>query len=525
MRPCVWPVTEIDEPNSILERPNMSIIKNAPALSMQSTVNAAYTGFDGQFIAGKWRPGSAAGSLADHDPYTGKVIAEIAMADVADLDAAFASAASAQRGWRATSPADRTALLMRVADIMEVRHAEIVGWLIRESGSTRIKAEIEWQSARNGFVEAATLPFHVAGAILPSYEVGKENRVYRHALGVVGVISPWNFPFYLSIRTIAPAIALGNSVVVKPAEDTPITGGLLIAKLFEEAGLPAGVLNVLVGTADVLGDAFASHPTPKFISFTGSTRVGKHVGALAMQGAALKRVALELGGNAPFVVLDDADLEQAVHAAVVSRFLHAGQICMSTNRIIVDAKLYDAFIERFVARVKALKVGDPNDPQTVIGPVISQKQLTGIVARITQAKSAGTRLAAGGQALGLVLPPHVFVDVANDSPLAQSEIFGPVAPIIKARDEAEALAFANATEYGLSSAVFSRDEGRALAFAQRIDAGMTHINDISVNDDPNTMFGGEKNSGLGRFGGEWIVAELTADHWISVQHTPRAYPF
>lgn len=499
--------------------------KTLPARSTQSAANASYTDFSGQFIGGKWRPGRAAGSLADRDPYTGKIIADISMANTADLDAAFASAAGAQRGWKETSPADRMALLMRVATIMDARHAEIVGWLIRESGSTRMKAEIEWQSARNGFVEAATLPFHVAGAILPSYEAGKENRVYRHALGVVGVISPWNFPLYLSVRTIAPAIALGNSVVVKPAEDTPITGGLLIAKLFEEAGLPAGVLNVVVGNPDEIGDAFTTHPIPKFISFTGSTRVGKHVGALAMQGAALKRVALELGGNAPFVVLDDADLDQAIHAAIVSRFLHAGQICMSTNRIIVDAKLYDAFIEGFVARVKALKIGDPNDPGTVIGPVISQKQLDGIVARISQARAAGTRQLVGGEAQGLVLPPHVFVDVANDSPLAQSEIFGPVAPIIKAHDETEALVFANATEYGLSSAVFSRDEGRALAFAQRIDAGMTHINDITINDDPNTMFGGEKNSGLGRFGGEWIVAELTSDHWISVQHTPRFYPF
>jgi aldehyde dehydrogenase (NAD+) len=504
----------------------MSVLTlSAPASRTPEAANAPYSGFDGQFIGGKWCPGSAAASLTDRDPYTGEVLTEISLATVADLDAAFASAAGAQRAWAATSPAERAALLMRVTAIMDARHAEIVGWLIHESGSTRMKAELEWQSTRNGIVEAATYPLGVAGRILPSYEAGKENRVYRRALGVVGVISPWNFPLYLSIRTIAPAIALGNAVVVKPAEDTPITGGLLIAKLFEEAGLPPGILNVVVGLPAVIGDAFTTHPTPKFISFTGSTRVGKHVGALAMQGTALKRVALELGGNAPFVVLDDADLEQAVHAAVVGRFLHVGQICMSTNRIIVDATLYDAFIERFVERVKALRVGDPDDPKTVIGPVINQKQLAGIEARITRAREAGSRLVVGGEAQGLVLPPHVFVDVSNDSPLAQGEIFGPVAPIIRARDEAQALEFANATEYGLSSAVFSRDEGRALAFAQRIDAGMTHINDISINDDPNTMFGGEKNSGLGRFGGEWIVTELTADHWISVQHTPRGYPF
>jgi aldehyde dehydrogenase (NAD+) len=498
---------------------------SAPLARASAAATPPYGGFDGQYIGGTWRPGRGIGSLADHNPYSGEVIAEISLASLADLDAAYASALGAQRAWAETLAAQRAAVLMRVAALMDVRHEEIVRLLIRESGSTRTKAELEWQFTRNGIVEAATYPLQVAGRILPSYEAGKENRVYRRALGVVGVISPWNFPLYLSIRTVAPAIALGNAVVLKPAEDTPITGGLLIAKLFEEAGLPQGVLNVVVGMPDVIGDAFTAHPTPKFISFTGSTAVGKHVGANAMQSTALKRLALELGGNAPFVVLDDADLEHAVHAAVVSRFLHVGQICMSTNRIIVDATLYDAFVERFVERVRALRVGDPDDSATVIGPVINAKQLAGIVARIAAARTNGDRLLLGGDAQGLVLPPHVFVDVANDSPLAQGEIFGPVAPIIKARDEAQALEFANATEYGLSSAVFSRDEGRALAFAQRIDAGMTHINDISVNDDPNTMFGGEKNSGLGRFGGEWIVAELTADHWISVQHTPAAYPF
>ncbi len=484
-----------------------------------------YATFDGQFIGGQWRAGVGDGALADHDPFSGEVVAEIALAGVADVDAAYASAAGAQGAWAATSPVERAALLMRVAAIIAARRNEIVDWLVHEAGSTRIKAQAEWQSSHYACVEAARYPLQVNGRILPSYEAGKENRVYRRALGVVAVISPWNFPLYLSMRTIAPAIALGNAVVVKPAPDTPVTGGLLIAKLFEEAGVPSGVLNVVVGQDDVIGDAVTTHPTPKLISFTGSTRVGKQIGARAMQSSMLKRVALELGGNAPFVVLDDADIEQAVHAAVVGRFLHCGQICMSTNRIIVDAKLYDAFVDRFVERVRRLRVGDPDDPATVIGPLINRKQLDGLIARIAEAKQAGTRLAIGGEAQGLVLPPHVFVDVANASALAQSELFGPVAPIIKARDEAQALEFANATDYGLSSAVFSRDEGRALAFAQGIDAGMTHINDISVNDDPNTMFGGEKNSGLGRFGGEWIIAELTADHWISVQHSPRQYPF
>jgi aldehyde dehydrogenase (NAD+) len=408
---------------------------------------------------------------------------------------------------------------------MDQRREEIVSWLIKESGSTRIKANMEWEAVRGAMLSAVQLTSRVQGRILSVDIAGKESRVYRTPIGVVGVISPWNWPMHLTHRSVAPALALGNAVVIKPADDTPVTGGLLLARIYEEAGLPAGLLNVVIGDVADIGDAFTLHPIPKFISFTGSTRVGKHIGELAMSGPHLKHVGLELGGNAPFVVLDDADLDQAVRAAVFGRFLHQGQICMSTNRIIVDAKLYDRFVEAFVAHVETLKYGDPDAIDTAIGPLINQRQLDGLVSNINNAKAAGFRQRAGAAAQGLVLPPHVFVDVDNDSTFAQSELFGPVAPIIKARDEADALRMANNTQYGLSSAVFTGDEGRGLRFALQVEAGMTHINDISVNDDPNNMFGGEKNSGLGRFNSDWIVAEFTRDHWISVQHIPRKYPF
>ena len=304
-----------------------------------------------------------------------------------------------------------------------------------------------------------------------------------------------------------------------------MTGGLLLASLYEEAGLPPGLLNVVIGDVADIGDAFTLHPVPKFISFTGSTRVGRHIGELAMRGSRLKRVGLELGGNAPVVVLDDADLDLAVHAAVFGRYLHQGQICMSSNRIIVDASIYDAFVERFVAHVKTLKHGDPDAPDTTIGPIINQRQLDGMLGRIANACAAGARLVLGGEPQGLVLPPHVFVDVDNDSELAQSELFGPIALILEAQDEADALRMANQTDSGLSSAVFTRDEGRGLRFALQVEAGMTHVNDSSVNDSAHVMFGGEKNSGIGRFNGEWIVAEFTRDHSITVQHTARRYPF
>ena len=359
----------------------------------------------------------------------------------------------------------------------------------------------------------------------PLDEPGKESFAYRQPLGVIGVISPWNFPMYLSHRSIAPALALGNAVVVKPAKDTPVTGALLIAKIYEEAGLPSGLLNVVIGPVTQIGDEFTLHPVPRLISFTGSTRVGRQIGQLAMTGPSMKRVALELGGNAPLVVLGDADVEYAAHAAVVGRFLHQGQICMSTNRIIDDAKIYNEFIEQFVARAKVLKFGDPKDPSVSIGPIINQKQLKSHLDHIAGARAAGARQVVGGDPQGQVLPPHVFIDVTNQMQVAQDETFGPIAPIIKVNGDEEALRVANDTQYGLSSAVFTRDRERGMKFALGIQAGMTHINDHTVDDTPTGPFGGEKNSGLGRFGGEWILHEFTRDHWITARNERAVYPF
>jgi aldehyde dehydrogenase (NAD+) len=283
---------------------------------------------------------------------------------------------------------------------------------------------------------------------------------------------------------------------------------------------------VVIGASSEIGDAFSQHPLASFVSFTGSTAVGRHVASLAISsGPLIKKVALELGGNSPFVVLDDADLEQAVPSAIFSRFLHQGQICMSSNRLIIDARLYDEFCDRFTAHAKTLKHGNPSDPDTVIGPIINPSQLKRMMGFMNQARKEGARQVLGGEPQGLVLPPQVFVDVTNDMAIARNETFGPVAPLIKVNGDAEALRVANDTEYGLSSAVFSGNEARATRFALGIEAGMTHINDSSVDDQPNSPFGGEKNSGLGRYGGEWIMEEFTRVHWITAQRTPRAYPF
>ncbi|HEY8328607.1 MAG TPA: aldehyde dehydrogenase family protein [Rhodanobacter sp.] len=484
-----------------------------------------YGGFDTQPIGGTWRSGRSTRHSTDIDPYTGKTLVTIPLATTQDVDDAYQAAAAAQPGWAAAAPAERARVMHNAVRIFDERREEIISWLIHESGSTRVKANIEWDSARAVTLEAASFPYRVAGRILTSDIPGKENRVYRRALGVIGIISPWNFPMHLTQRSLAPALALGNAVVVKPASDTPVSGGLLLAKIFEEAGLPPGVLSVTVGAGSEIGDYFVAHPQPRLISFTGSTAVGQGIGRIASSGTHLKRVALELGGNSPFVVLDDADVDQAVRAAVFGRFLHQGQICMSVNRIIVDAKLHDAFVERFVARVRELKVGDPDHIATAIGPIIDAAQLHGIVEKIALAKQQGATQLLGGEADGLLLPPHVFVDVPADSSLFRDESFGPIVPIVRAKDETDALRLANATDYGLSSAVFCGDIDRGVRFAQGIEAGMTHVNDMSVNDEPHAPFGGEKNSGIGRFGGEWIIDEFTSAHWISVQHTPRSYPF
>lgn len=490
-----------------------------------TSTSLRYSNFHLQPIAGQWRTGSADKTLRVTNPFDETLLLEIHQANCDDLDAAFHEAARAQPQWAALGPSARAAVLHEVVAVFERRREEIINWIIHESGSTRLKAQLEWAAARAIALESASFPSRVHGRIVESNVPGKESRVYRSALGVVGVISPWNFPLHLTQRSIAPALALGNAVVVKPSSDTPVCGGLLLARIFEEAGLPKGVLSVVVGAGKEIGNAFVEHSVPSLITFTGSTPVGRGIGRIASGGKHLKHVALELGGNSPFVVLADADLEQAVNAAVFGKFLHQGQICMAVNRIIVDNSLYDNFATRFVERVKGLVIGDPNSPETVIGPVINSHQLKGLQEKIALARSEGAKPLYEGGANGNLLAPHIYGEVTVEMDLACNEIFGPLVGLIRARDEEHALELANASEFGLSSAVFSKNIERAVNFARQVRAGMSHINDMPVNDEANAPFGGEKNSGLGRFNGDWVIEEFTRDHWISVQHSPRRYPF
>ncbi|MEK5757893.1 aldehyde dehydrogenase family protein [Acinetobacter variabilis] len=476
----------------------------------------AYQNLDQQFIAGQWQPGRSQKMIQNLNPYTQDTIFTLQAASTADVDAAYAAADKAFQQGAIKSVELRQQILQKLQQVIQARQGEIIDWLILESGSTRFKAGLEVGAALSIIQESQKFPEQIKTEQLESKDPQRKSLLLRKPLGVIGVISPWNFPFHLSMRSVATAIACGNSVVLKPASDTPVTGGTLLGKLFEEAGLPAGVLNVISGAGSEIGDYFVEHPIPKMISFTGSTEVGQNVGSKALASPRIKRLALELGGNAPLVILDDADLELAVELTIMGRFMHQGQICMSTNRVIVDASIHDAYVEKLLERVKTVAVGDPNLEETIIGPIINQSQIKKHQQIIQSAKEQGAELVYEGGIEGNLVYPHIFTGVASESPLAQEESFGPILPVLKARDEAHALKLANDTRFGLSSAVCTSNIERGISFTEQLDIGMTHINGISVADQANAPFGGEKNSGLGRFNGRWIFEEFTRTHWLTV---------
>lgn len=482
-----------------------------------------YTDLNKQFIAGEWFDGSEGHEVENLNPYDESVINVFKGASTDEVDRAFTVAKEASKSWSKSYPLERQQVMLKAADILKQRKEEIIEWITKEVGGTYLKGEIEYNQTYNMLIEAASFPMWMHGYTIPSLTPGKQTLVYRKALGVIAMISPWNFPLYLSMRTVAPALALGNSVVMKPASQSPVTGGTFIAKLFEEAGLPAGVLNVVVGKSSVIGDHFTANPVSRLISFTGSTPVGKGIGKIGGEG--LKKLALELGGNNPFIILEDADIDRAVDSTIFGRFMHQGQICMSTNRILVHESIYDQFKEKFVERAKALPYGDPADKKTVVGPLIDNKAAKRVVDLVQRTVDAGAKLEIGGKAEGNVVLPTVLSGVTKDMPIFQEEVFGPAVGLIKFKDDAEAIELANATEFGLSGALHTKDLQRGIRIAKQIETGMIHINDQSVNDEPNTPFGGEKDSGVGRFGGQWILEELTTLQWISYQDEYRDYPF
>ncbi len=474
-----------------------------------------------QYIDGVWREGTSKKTVTSTNPYTNEEHVSFQAASMEDIDEAFESAEKAQKEWAKTNPFEKHEIMRKAADLLEERQEEIVEILIEDSGSTLAKAQQETDLTINIIRLAERMPFEMETISNTSMIPGKKNHMHRKPLGVVGVIGPFNYPLYLAMRSVAPALATGNAVVLKGAGQTPVAGGTFIAKLFEEAGLPKGVLHYVAPKSSEIGDGFYAHEIPELISFTGSTAVGKEIGKAA--GENVSETILELGGNNPMVVLDDADIERAVQGGIFGSYFHSGQICMAVNRIIVDESIIDDFSSQLVEAAKKVKAGNPNEEDTIVGPLITSEEADRIEESVQKAKEEGAEVLLESERDGNVISP-IVVKGTNETYTATEEMFGPIVTVIPAKDEEEAIKLANDVEEGLTSAVYSKDLKRAQEVADQIKAGMTHINDQSVNDEPYIAFGGEKASGIGRFGREHSLDTFTTWKWVSIQEEPREYP-
>nr|WP_236789329.1 benzaldehyde dehydrogenase [Amycolatopsis sp. GM8] len=475
------------------------------------------------WVDGQWRPG-AGGHHAIVSPSTGEQLGKIGFASPADVDAAAESAMIAQREWAARSYEDRAAVLRRAGDIWNAQSAEIVEWLQRESGSATAKAEHEVATAAQECYEAAALAAVPYGEVLRSTEP-RLSFSRRVPVGLVAVIAPFNAPIVLSIRAVAPALALGNAVLLKPDSRTSVSGGVTLAAVFEEAGLPKGLLQLLPGRGVDVGERLITTPHTRVVAFTGSTGVGRRVGELAAHH--LKRAHLELGGNNALIVLDDADLAHAPGVGAMGSFIHQGQICMVTGRQLVHESIADEYATRLAERAQALVVGDPAGSQPVqLGPIIDQKQLHSIDSIVRDTVAAGAQLKAGGTFDGLFYRPTVLDHVTPEHRAFREEIFGPVAPITRFATLDEAVELACDTEYGLSLGILTGNVMRGLALADRIPSGNVHINDQTVNDEVPVPFGGVGASGTGsRHGGHQANLEaFTELQWVTARGELPRYP-
>jgi benzaldehyde dehydrogenase (NAD) len=478
--------------------------------------------WQGKVFTGTW-VAPAGGDAPVVEPATGQELARIGIANAADVAASAATAAEAQRAWAATPFQERAAVLRRAAALWRTEAEAIGGWLIREAGNIPGKVGFELHVAEEECYEAAALPSRPLGEVLPS-EAPRLSMVQRVPAGVVGVIAPFNAPLILAIRSVAPALALGNAVILKPDPRTAVCGGVAIARVFEEAGLPAGVLHVLPGGPET-GGAIVSDPNVRVISFTGSTAAGRLVGEAA--GRHLKRAHLELGGNSAMIVLPDVDLDRAVGVAAWGSFFHQGQICMTTGRHLVHESIYDEYVRRLAAKADALPVGDPATEQVALGPIIDANQRDKIHALVTASVDAGARLAAGGTYKDLFYRPTVLADESASVPAYEQEVFGPVASVSPFTSDDDAVKLAGASDYGLSLGILTADTMRGLALADRIPTGIVHVNDQTVNDEAHAPFGGVRASGTGsRFGGAAANIEaFTETRWITARNDLPGYPF
>jgi benzaldehyde dehydrogenase (NAD) len=474
------------------------------------------------FVGGGWVPASD-GDYAVVEPATGDELARMGKASADDVAAATASAAGAQPAWAETPYPARAAVLRKAGDLWTEHADEISWWNIREVGAIPPIAGFALHVAAQECYEAAALPSRAYGELIPSEEP-RLSLARRRPVGVVAVISPFNVPIILGIRSVAPALALGNSVILKPDPRTAVTGGVAIARIFEEAGLPAGVLHMLPGGPEV-GERIIADPRVRVVSFTGSTAAGRRVGELAARH--LTRAHLELGGNSALVVLPDANVDQAVTLAAFGSFFHQGQICMTTGRHIVHESLYDDYVERLAGKAAHLPVGNPATTEVALGPVIDAGQRDKIHDLVTASQNAGAKVVAGADYEQLFYKATVLSDVPPASPAFAEEVFGPVAPVVAYSSVDDAVRIAADTEYGLALGIVTRDIMRGLDVAERIPSGIVHINDQTVSDEANIPFGGVGASGTGaRFGGPAAnVDAFTDTQWVTVRSDPPPYPF
>lgn len=458
------------------------------------------------------------------DPITGAVATTSAAMTPDQARAAVDAAQAALPAWSALGPNARRALLYKAAEALEARADAFVKAMMGEIGATEGWARFNLMLAASMVREAASLTTQINGEVIPSDKPGCLAMAVREPVGVILGIAPWNAPIILGVRAVATPLACGNTVVLKASESCPRTHGL-IAEAFEAAGLPKGALSIVTNApkdaAEVVG-ALIDHPAVRRINFTGSTAVGKIIAKRAAEH--LKPVLLELGGKAPLIVLEDADLDEAVKAAAFGAFMNQGQICMSTERIIVVEAVADAFVQKFAAKAASLAVGDPREGKTPLGAVVDLKTVSHVQGLVADAVAAGAVQVAGGEAKGVLMPATVVDKVTPDMRLFREESFGPVVGVIRARDEEHAIALANATEYGLSASVFTRDIARGLKVARRIQSGICHVNGPTVHDEAQMPFGGVKASGYGRFGGKAGIDAFTELRWITVETQPGHFP-
>ncbi|MGO4813068.1 aldehyde dehydrogenase [Cupriavidus sp. 2MCAB6] len=476
-------------------------------------------------IDGQPRQAANGATFARRNPLDGKVATVAPAATVADALSAVDAAAAAFDAWAATGPGERRALLTKAAHALEARGEAFAAAMAAETGASAMWAGFNVHLAAAGLLEAACLTTQIHGEVIPSDVPGSLAMGVRQPAGVVLGMAPWNAPVILAVRAIALPLACGNTVVLKGSEICPATHGLIIEAM-REAGLPKGVVNFVTNApadAGELVEAMIAHPAVRRVNFTGSTRVGKVIAASCARH--LKPVVLELGGKAPLLVLDDADIGAAVAAAAFGAFANSGQICMSTERIIVDNKIADAFVAQLAAKASALPLGDPRKGPAVLGSVVGMSTVERCNALIDDALAKGAKLLCGGKADNTLMPATLLDHVTPRMRIYAEESFGPVKAIVRVNGEAEAIACANDNEYGLSSAVFSRDVARAMNVARRIQSGICHVNGPTVHDEAQMPFGGVKGSGFGHFGGQAGIAEFTDLRWVTVQTTPRHYPF